>query len=150
MTSSEVAPQHPQQDYAQQQQQQQLEQPLSVNCSNSKTPEPKVTTRSDQTPVACPICTSTFLNGTHFLRHAADKHFVERLKHDLPQVAPFKCPYCSTACKGQLISEWLFDVLNFPKKQRKNAKIWLIYALESKKWLIHRDKDTLHIMLNSH
>ena len=98
MTSSEVVQQHPQQDYAQQQQQQ-LQQPLSVNCVNNKTPEPKVTTRSDQTPVACPICTSTFLNGTHFLRHAADKHFDERLKQDLPQVAPFKCPYCSTACK---------------------------------------------------
>jgi hypothetical protein len=26
----------------------------------------------------------------------------------------------SIATKGQLISEWLFDVLNFPKKQRKN------------------------------
>ena len=96
MTSSEVVQQHPQQDYAQQLQ---LQQPLSVNCVNNKTPEPKVTTRSDQTPVACPICTSTFLNGTHFLRHAADKHFDERLKQDLPQVAPFKCPYCSTACK---------------------------------------------------
>ena len=24
--------------------------------------------------------------------------------------------------KGQLISEWLFGVLNFPKKQRKNLK----------------------------
>ena len=23
-------------------------------------------------------------------------------------------------CKGQLVSEWLFDVLNFPKKQLKN------------------------------
>ena len=55
----------------------------------------KVTTRSDQTPVACPICTSTFLNGTHFLRHAADKHFFDRMKADLPQVAPFKCPYCT-------------------------------------------------------
>ena len=25
-------------------------------------------------------------------------------------------------CKGQLISEWLFGVLNFPKKQRKSLK----------------------------
>ena len=33
--------------------------------------------------------------------------------------------------KGQLISECLFDVLNFPKKQRK---IWQISALEFKKW----------------
>ena len=33
--------------------------------------------------------------------------------------------------KGQLISECLFDALNFTKKQRK---IWQISALESKKW----------------
>ena len=33
--------------------------------------------------------------------------------------------------KGQLISECLFDILNFPKKQQK---IWQISALESKKW----------------
>ena len=46
----------------------------------------------------------------------------------------FDCPHCGevfsnfaeveghiiTEHKGQLISEWLFDVLNFPKKQRKN------------------------------
>ena len=42
--------------------------------------------------------------------------------------------------KGQLISEWLFDVLNFPKKQHK---IWWISALESKKWLNQKDKGTL-------
>ena len=33
------------------------------------------------------------------------------------------CPYCSKKreAKGQLISECLFDILNFPKKQqRKN------------------------------
>ena len=34
--------------------------------------------------------------------------------------------------KGQLISEWLFDVLNFPKA---NAKIWWISALGSRNWL---------------
>ena len=46
----------------------------------------------------------------------------------------FDCPHCGevfsnfaeveghiiTEHKGQLISEWLFDVLNFPKKQCKN------------------------------
>ena len=42
--------------------------------------------------------------------------------------------------KGQLISEWLFDVLNF---QKTIAKIWWISALESKKWLNQKDKDTL-------
>ena len=42
--------------------------------------------------------------------------------------------------KGQLISEWLFDFLNFPKNQRK---IWWISALESKKWLNQKDKFTL-------
>ena len=39
--------------------------------------------------------------------------------------------------KGQLISECLFDVLNFPKKQ---PKIWQISALESKKWSNHKIK----------
>ena len=43
--------------------------------------------------------------------------------------------------KGQLISEWLFDVLNIPKKN--NAKSWWISALESKKWLNQKDKGTL-------
>ena len=35
--------------------------------------------------------------------------------------------------KGQLISELLFDVLNFPKNRQ-------ISALESKKWSIHKIK----------
>ena len=38
--------------------------------------------------------------------------------------------------KSQLISEWLFDFLNFPKN---NKKIWWISTLESKKWLIQKD-----------
>ena len=42
--------------------------------------------------------------------------------------------------KGQLISECLFDDLNFPKKQRK---IWQISALESKKVVKSQDKGTL-------
>ena len=45
--------------------------------------------------------------------------------------------HCS---KGQLNSEWLFDVLNL---QKTNAKIWWISALESKKLLNHKDKGTL-------
>ena len=36
-----------------------------------------------------------------------------------------------------LISECLFDVLNFPKKQRKN---WQISAQESNKWSNHKIK----------
>ena len=39
--------------------------------------------------------------------------------------------------KDQFISECLFDVLNFPKNQRK---IWQISALESKKWSNHKIK----------
>jgi hypothetical protein len=42
--------------------------------------------------------------------------------------------------KGQLISEWIFGVFNFPKKQHK---IWWISALESKKWSNQKDKGTL-------
>ena len=41
---------------------------------------------------------------------------------------------CAT---GQLISEWLFDVLKFPKKQ---WKFWQISALESRKWSNHKIK----------
>ena len=36
--------------------------------------------------------------------------------------------------KGQLISECLFDFLNFPKNHQK---IWQISAQESKKWSNH-------------
>ena len=35
------------------------------------------------------------------------------------------CCCCCCCCKGQLISEWLFDVLNFPKNQRKNLLKYL-------------------------
>jgi hypothetical protein len=65
------------------------------------TPKPEIMPKSNSKssdqipPVACPICNSTFLNGTHFLRHAADKHFLDRLRGDLPQAPPFKCPYCT-------------------------------------------------------
>ena len=45
-----------------------------------------------------------------------------------------------TRPKGQLISEWLFGVFNFPKK---HAKIWWISALESKNWSNQKDKGTL-------
>ena len=38
--------------------------------------------------------------------------------------------------KGQLISEWLFDVLHFPKKKPQKFD-------ESKKWLNQKDKGTL-------
>ena len=56
--------------------------------------------KSDQVPVACPICNSTLLNGTHFQRHAADKHFFERLKADLPNaVPPFNCSFCTSNFK---------------------------------------------------
>ena len=39
--------------------------------------------------------------------------------------------------KGQLISECLFYILNFPKNQQK---IWQISTLESKKWSNHKIK----------
>ena len=41
------------------------------------------------------------------------------------------------ASKGQLMSECLFDFLNFPKNQQK---IWQISALEHKKWSNHKVK----------
>ena len=54
--------------------------------------------------------------------------------------------------KGQLISECIFNVLNFPKKNTY-AKNWQISALESKKWCNQQNKGTflqyynLHIIL---
>ena len=48
--------------------------------------------------------------------------------------------YEKCVIKGQLISEWLFDFLNFPKNQRKNL---MNSALESKKWLNQKDEGTL-------
>ena len=47
-------------------------------------------------------------------------------------------------CKGQLISERLFDILNFPKNQ---WKIWQISALEYKKWLNHKIKATNYLQI---
>ena len=41
--------------------------------------------------------------------------------------------------KGQLVSEWFFDFLKFPKNQRK---IWQISALETKKWSNQQSKNT--------
>ena len=49
----------------------------------------------------------------------------------------FKVKYLKSGTKGQLISECLFDVLNFPKHRRK---IRQISALESKKWSNHKIK----------
>ena len=43
--------------------------------------------------------------------------------------------------KGQLISECLVDVLNFPKNQRK---IWQISAPESKKWWNQQNEYTFY------
>ena len=79
----------PQQQHVPQQQQQQL--------YNQKG---ETKSKSDQVPVACPICNSTLLNGIHFQRHAADKHFFERLKADLPNaVPPFNCSFCTSNFK---------------------------------------------------
>ena len=45
----------------------------------------------------------------------------------------FSIAVVHTSVKGQLISEWLFGVFNFQKKN--SEKIWWISALELKKWL---------------
>ena len=100
-------PYQPQQGYQQQQQpyqqhlppppqQQQPTPPMPNNLPlyNPNKNEGKQS-KNDSAPVACPICHSTFLNSTHFLRHSADKHFFDRLRQDLPPQAPFKCPYCT-------------------------------------------------------
>ena len=46
-------------------------------------------------------------------------------------VEELKAVHC--IAKGQLISEWLFGVLNVPKN---NEKIWWISALESRKYVV--------------
>ena len=48
-----------------------------------------------------------------------------------------KCVVRSSHTKGQLTSEWLFGVINFPKYQPK------ISALESKEWSNQKGKDTI-------
>ena len=45
--------------------------------------------------------------------------------------------YSEVPNKGQLISESVLGVIDFPKKQRK---IWQISALESKKWSNQQSK----------
>ena len=54
-----------------------------------------------------------------------------------PQTSPKHCANNHTNCfpKGQLISEWLFDVLNFPKKQRKKN-----YEFLPRNWLNWKNK----------
>ena len=46
--------------------------------------------------------------------------------------------------KGQLISECLFDVLNFPKDQRK---FWKISALECKKSSNQKNKGDFFLII---
>ena len=48
----------------------------------------------------------------------------------------------TAATKGQLISEWLFGVLNFPKS---NAKIGWNSALKSKEWSNQKDQGTFNV-----
>ena len=66
-------------------------------------PPPKQTKaqKQEQVPLACPMCSgnSTFLSSVHFIRHAADKHFFDQLKEELPKAPPFKCPVCSHEAK---------------------------------------------------
>ena len=45
-------------------------------------------------------------------------------------------------CKGQLISEGKFDVLNFPKKKKK---IWWISVHESRNYLVKLEKCTNYV-----
>ena len=52
-------------------------------------------------------------------------------KKDELKRAHYKGIFTLVCTKGHLISECLFDFLNFPKNHRK---IWQISAQESKKW----------------
>ena len=54
------------------------------------------------------------------------------------------CTCISIAVKGQLISECLFDFLNFPKKHRK---IWQISAQDPKRGWNHQNKDNFHTII---
>ena len=46
----------------------------------------------------------------------------------------------SPKIKGQLISEWLFDVLKKKKKKKSKGKIWWIPGLESRNGLKWKNK----------
>ena len=48
--------------------------------------------------------------------------------------------------KGQLISEWIFEVKNFPKKN--NEKLWQISTPEFKKWSNHKIKAPWHFFIS--
>ena len=72
--------------------------------ASAATPPPPPTNKAkqakqEQVPVSCPICHSSFISGTQFIRHAADKHFMEELSRDLPAQAPFRCPLCKHETK---------------------------------------------------
>ena len=53
----------------------------------------------------------------------------------------------SNSIQGQLISECLFDILNFPKHQ---WKFWQISTLEYKKWSNQQNKGTFLPKYNIH
>ena len=109
-----------------------------------KTKEDSVATENvnyRRTKLYCNNCDFSSFNKKAFKKHNLEAHdiikpfvctscdyksdWLPKLKRHTESVhegkRPFKCTQCKAAysAKGQLISEWLFDVLNFPKKQLK-------------------------------
>ena len=82
---------------------------------------------------------TSYTSISNIIRDDSTMHVQKtKLQNGVLQLWSFKRVYSKLEpAKGQLISECLFDVLNFPKKQRK---IWQISALESKKWSNHKIK----------
>ena len=60
--------------------------------------------------LGCPVqgCNATFTSPSVLLRHATDKHFVDRFARELPQAPPFLCPMCGQSTQDQisLIRHW--------------------------------------------
>ena len=84
----------------------------------------------------CHDCDTNYLDNSALKVHLAIEHGQSLNVHE--EEKPFRCEKCKTSykLKGQLISKWPFDVLNFPKKQGK------ISALGTKKRWNQQNKGT--------
>ena len=79
------------------------------------------------------------------MSHQKDSHLggLDSTKNIDKEIVSVKCflwYFGALSSKGQLISECLWGVIDFPKNQQK---IWQISAQESKKWSNQQSRDTL-------
>ena len=110
-----------------------------------KTEKPRLIWRKHTYPIVCQIIFLWFLDFFSVLlriyelfeqsRESFDTNIDEESNHF--QEIPEEIYEDSDGIKGQLIREWLCGGFNFPKNPQK---IWLISALESKKWSNQKEK----------